>query len=149
MITTNPVTEKQSDFINTLKQQSDGKTNFLSGVVLTYNRISQRRGYLPETIAEDIRIGDLSINERIVIPERGSLTPADVIEMKKSFDAYITQYVPETTTTASTIIDILKGNEHPATTKFIFTWLSQNYTITSKLITEGYCKGMTKYFINK
>ena len=146
---TNPVTEKQVDFINTLKQQSDGKTNFLSGVVSTYNRINQRQGYLPETIAEDIQIGDLSINERVIIPERGSLTPADVIEMKKSFDTYITQYVPETTTNASTVIDILKGNKYSATVKFIFTWLSQNYTITSKLITEGYCKGMTKYFINK
>jgi hypothetical protein len=145
---TNPVTQKQLDFINTLKQQ-DAKTGFLYGTVATYERM-ETRGRLPDAIyGDDIVIGDFSINDRIIIPAGGSLTPADVMEMKKSFDNYIVNYIPETTTDASIVIDILKGNKSSNTVKFIFDWLKQNYTITSELQTEGYCKGMTKHYINK
>ena len=145
----NTTTEKQISFINTLKQQNDGKTSFLSGTVSTYNRISQRQGHLPKTIAEDIQIGDLSINERVIIPEHSTLTPADVIELKNLFDSYIADYVPETTEQASAVIDTLKGNLSVSAMKFIFDWLKQNYTITSELITDGYCKGMTKHYVSK
>jgi len=148
-MTTNPVTQKQLDFINTLKSQNSD-TKFLSGIVSTYNRINNRQGRLPIAVSEDIIIGDFSINDRIVIPANGSLTPSDVIEMKNNFDSYIASYVPETTADASAVIDILKnGLQIEATVKFAFNWLKQNYTVTSEFQTEGYCKGMTKHFISK
>jgi hypothetical protein len=145
---TNPVTQKQIDYINILKQQ-DAKTGFLYGTVATYERM-ETRGRLPDAIyGDDIIIGDFSINDRVIIPTSGSLTPADVMEMKKSFDNYIANYTPETTLDASMVIDILKGTSTSSTVKFIFDWLKQNYTVTSELISEGYCKGMTKHYIRK
>lgn len=126
---TNPVTQKQLDFINTLKQQNDSKTSFLSGIVGTYERINQRQGHLPEKIAG----GNIHLffvnNKSVCIPENGELTPADVIEMKNRFDSYIADYTPETTAEASIVINILKGKRNWAENEWIFNWLKQNYSI--------------------
>lgn len=128
---TNPATQKQIDFINTLKQQNDGKTSFLSGIVGTYERINQRQGHLPEKIAG----GNIHLffvnNKSVSIPKNGELTPADVIEMKNAFDAYIANYTPETTTDASIVINILKGNRNWAENEWIFEWIKNNYSVTA------------------
>jgi hypothetical protein len=127
---TNPVTQKQLEFINTLKGQNGGKTSFLSGIVGTYERINKRQGHLPEKIAGGkIHLFFLK-NNSVAIPEGGELTPADIIEMKNDFDSYIMGYTPETTTDASIIIDILKNSCGWAAHQFIFDWLKQNYGVT-------------------
>jgi hypothetical protein len=147
---TNPVTQKQLDFIEILKNEKNG-TSFLSGTIYTYNRIMRRKGELPAEInGRDIHIiPELTMHDRVTIPAKGSLKPSDLIEMKEKFDNYIANYEPKTTREASTIIDILKGNNTRFTDEIIFAWLKENYTVTPELITEGYGKGITVHYIGK
>ncbi len=123
----NPATEKQIAYIAILREQNGEKTGFLFGDVAVYERMAAKNRLPDKIYGGDIIIG---IGSRIIIPAEGSITPADVMEMKKAFDAHITQYTPETVDEASALIDLLNSRYPSNTIELIVNWLKQHYTVT-------------------
>jgi len=123
---TNSATEKQLDYIDILRKQSDGQ-HLLLACLRTYSRM-QERGRLPS----ELNIDEM-IYRHVIIPAHGPVTPSDLFEMEKNFDAYVAQYTPETIDDASALIDVYKGiNVFGTPNKLVMDWLTKNYVVTEK-----------------